>query len=82
MSVDQNEEQLRELGQKLVDILEKAIEDGIIDRKENDDICIEVKKIEEMVMHDRIITKQEAAFMREVEGNLHKYMDGLPRKFD
>ncbi len=80
MTVDHNEKELKELGQKLVDILEKAIEDGIIDRKENDDICLQVKMIEEMVMNDRIITNQEAEFMRRVESTLHKYLDGVPKK--
>jgi hypothetical protein len=82
MPVDQNEEQLKELGKHLVATLEKAIEDGIIDREENDVICTQVKQIEEMVMHDKIITKKEATFMREVEANLKKYLDGVPRKFD
>ena len=82
MPVDQNEEELRELGQKLVTTLEKAIEDGVIDRDENDDICLQVKKIEELIMHDKIITKQEASFMREVEANLHKFLDGIPRKLN
>lgn len=82
MTVDQNEDELRELGQKLVATLEKAIEDGIIDRQENDEICIQVKKIEELILHDKIITNNEAEFMREVEGNLKKYLDGVPKKFD
>ena len=82
MPVDQNEEQLQELGKHLVATLEQAIEDGIIDREENDVICAQVKQIEEMIMNDKIITKQEAAFMRDVEANLKKYLDGVPRKFD
>lgn len=82
MPVDQNIEELKELGKHLVAILEKAIEDGIIDREENDVICMQVKQIEEMIMHDKIITNTEAAFMREVEANLKKYLDGVPRKFD
>ena len=82
MPVDQNIEELRQLGKNLVATLEKAIEDGIIDRNENDDICTQVKRIEEMILQDKIITKTEAEFMREVEANLKKYLDGVPRKFD
>ncbi len=36
--VDQNLEDLRKLGAELVNRLERAIEDGVIDRNENDEI--------------------------------------------
>jgi len=79
--VDQNEEDLKKLAQQLVNKLEQAIEDGVIDRDENDEIQAKVKEIEQMILHDKIITKKEAKFMREVQGTLDKYLTGMKRDF-
>ena len=79
--VDRNDEDLKKMGQELVATLEKAIEDGVITREENEDICMKVKKIEEMILHDKIITHKEAAFMRQVQKDLDKYLKGVPKNF-
>jgi len=79
--VDRNDEDLKKMGLDLVSTLEKAIEDGIITREENEDICMKVKKIEEMILHDKIITHTEAAFMRQVQKDLDKYLKGVPKNF-
>jgi hypothetical protein len=79
--VDKNEEDLRKLGQELVNKLDKAIEDGIITREENDEICAKVKQIEEMILHDKIITKKEAKFMREIQKELEAHLNGVPKTF-
>lgn len=80
--VDQNIDDLRRLGQELIDRCKAAVEDGVIDRDENDEILTKVKEIEQMIMHDKIITKKEAAFMREVQDMLNAYLKDVPRKFD
>ncbi|MDP7264162.1 MAG: hypothetical protein QGH39_01230 [Candidatus Thermoplasmatota archaeon] len=60
--------------------LEAAIEDGIIDRQENEDVMWRIKEIEMSILNDGIITKKERALMREAQEMLDSYYSRAEKK--
>lgn len=80
--VDDNIEELKGMVNGLKKRLEEAIEDGIIDSQENEDIMVKIKEIEMCILNDGIITKKERLLMRESQELLDSYFARAEMKLD
>ena len=80
--VDDNIEELKGMVNGLKKRLEEAIEDGIIDSHENEDIMVKIKEIEMCILNDGIITKKERLLMRESQELLDSYFARAEMKLD
>jgi regulator of replication initiation timing len=78
--VDDNINELNAMVAGLKRRLEAAIEDGIIDRQENEDVMWRIKEIEMTILNDGIITKKERALMREAQEMLDSYYSRAEKK--
>ena len=78
--VDDNIDELNAMVSGLKRRLEAAIEDGIIDRQENEDVMWRIKEIEMSILNDGIITKKERALMREAQEMLDSYYSRAEKK--
>lgn len=78
--VDDNIDELKAMLAGLRRRLEAAIEDGIIDRQENEDVMWRIKEIEMSILNDGIITKKERAMMREAQDMLDSYYSRAEKK--
>lgn len=80
--VDDNIDELKAMLSGLKKRLEEAVEDGIIDRQENEDVMWRIKKIEMCILNDGIITKKERALMKEAADMLDSYFARAEMKLD
>ena len=80
--VDDNIDELKGMVNGLKKRLEEAIEDGIIDSQENEDIMVKIKEIEMCILNDGIITKKERLLMRESQELLDSYFARAEMKLD
>lgn len=80
--VDDNIDDLKRMIADLKKRLEEAIEDGIIDSQENEDIMVKIKEIEMSILNDGIITKKERLLMRESQELLDSYFARAELKLD
>ena len=78
--VDDNIDELNAMIAGLKRRLEAAIEDGIIDRQENEDVMWRIKEIEMSILNDGIITKKERLMMREAQEMLDSYYSRAEKK--
>ena len=80
--VDDNIDDLKRMVAELKKRLEEAIEDGIIDNQENEDIMAKIKEIEICILNDYIITKKERALMKEAQDLLESYLAKAEMRLD
>lgn len=80
--VDDNIDDLKRMVAELKARLVEAVEDGIIDNQENEDIMAKIKEIEVSILNDYIITKKERALMLEAQNLLETYMARAEMKLD
>jgi len=80
--VDDNIDDLKRMVAELKKRLEEAIEDGIIDNQENEDIMVKIKEIEICILNDFIITKKERALMKEAQDLLESYLAKAEMRLD
>jgi len=78
--VDDNIDELKAMLAGLKRRLEAAIEDGIIDGEENEDVMWRIKEIEMSIINDGIITKKERGLMRDAQELLDSFYSRAEKK--
>jgi len=80
--IDDNIDELKGMIKNLKQRLEEAVEDGIIDSRENDDILTRIKDIEMCILNDGKITKAERKIMKEAQDLFESYMKRAEMRLD
>jgi len=66
-STDEERQLLKELEDKILDTMKKAISDGILTKEEKENIERLTKELHEVVEGDGVITSDEEAVLKKVE---------------